>query len=297
MIEKLYPACKDYIWGGKRLKEKYRKSCEADICAESWELSFHNDGPTLLANGNALRDVVSARDLGENAAKFSFFPMLIKWIDAKDNLSVQVHPSDDYALKYENSYGKTETWYIVEADEGAGIYLGFNRNVRQAEVEQAIAANTLMDLLNFYQVKAGECYFIPSGTVHAIAKGCLICEVQQNSNLTYRVYDYDRRDKNGNPRELHIEKALKVLDYKQYTPTITRGSVVAQCEYFTLEKCTVVGEYNLPMDTSSFRCVIAVAGQGEINGKPLQAGDSYFISAYETDVVLRGNLEILIAKV
>ena len=138
--------------------------------------------------------------------------MLIKFIDAEQNLSVQVHPSDEYALQHENSFGKTEMWYIVEAEEGAGIYLGFNRTVTKEEYEAAIKENRLTELLNFYEVKAGDCYFIPSGTIHAIGKGCLICEIQQNSNLTYRVYDYGRKDKNGKERELHIDKAPRVTN-------------------------------------------------------------------------------------
>ncbi len=295
MIEKLYPVCKDYLWGGQKLKNKYNKQTNTEICAESWELSFHNDGPTCLKDGRALRDTVTPDDLGEKAKQFPFFPMLIKWIDARDNLSVQVHPSDDYALQYENSFGKTEAWYIVEAEKGAGIYLGFNRDVTKEEVEKAIVENTILSLLNFYEVKAGECYFIPSGTLHAIGKGCLICEVQQNSNLTYRVYDYDRRDKNGNPRELHVEKALKVMNFEQYTPISFDGNVVAKCSYFTLEAHRVKGEYMLPMDAESFRCVIAVSGNGTINGQAITAGESYFISANKKDVCITGNLKILIA--
>jgi len=211
--EKLYPELKDNIWGGRKLIEKYGKTTKNAICAESWELSFHPDGPTKLSDGSRLCNVATEELLGSNTKNFEFFPLMIKLIDAKDNLSVQVHPDDTYALKYENSFGKTEMWYIVEADEGAGIYLGFKEDVCEEQVENAIKQNTLTSLMNFFEVKAGDCYFIPSGTIHAIGTGCLIYEIQQNSNLTYRVYDYDRRDKNGNPRELHVEKALKVLDF------------------------------------------------------------------------------------
>ena len=199
-ILKLYPECKDYIWGGEKLKEKYGKQTHKTPCAESWELSFHNDGLTRLFSGKTLVESVAEMDLGENVNVFPFFPVLIKFIDAKENLSVQVHPSDEYALANENSFGKTEMWYIVEAEKGAGIYLGFNRDVTKEEYETAIKEKRLTELLNFYEVKAGECYFIPSGTIHAIGKGCLICEIQQNSNLTYRVYDYCRKDKNGKER-------------------------------------------------------------------------------------------------
>ena len=177
---------------------------------------------------------VTEQELGENVKVFPFFPVLIKLIDAKDNLSVQVHPSDEYALKYENSFGKTEMWYIVEAAQGAGIYLGFNRDVSKEEYETAIKENRLTELLNFYEVKAEECYFIPSGTIHAIGKGCLIYEIQQNSNLTYRVYDYGRKDKNGNERELHIDNALKVTNLNKLTP-ITFDNCLGKCEYFIVK--------------------------------------------------------------
>lgn len=297
MIEKLIPVCKDYLWGGAKLKDKYGKITDADICAESWELSFHNDGPSKLADGRILRDVVTDKDLGDRVKAFEFFPILIKWIDAKQNLSVQVHPSDEYALKHENSYGKTEMWYIVEAEEGAGIYLGFNHNVTNEEVEKAIKENTLLSLLNFFAVKPGESYFIPAGTVHAIAKGCLICEIQQNSNLTYRVYDYDRRDKNGNPRELHVEKALKVMNFERFTPIQFDGNVVGECEYFTVEKHKVCGQMELASEGKSFRCLTVIEGEGMLCGKTIKAGDSYFISADEENVCLNGNLTVLVAKV
>ena len=155
-IEKLYPACKDYLWGGNKLKEKYHKITDKTPCAESWELSFHKDGLTRLANGKTLAESVTEKDLGENAKAFPFFPVLNKFIDAKQDLSVQVHPSDSYALEHEDSFGKTEMWYIVEAEKGAGIYLGFKRAVTKEEYEQAIADHTLTDLLNFFEVKAGD---------------------------------------------------------------------------------------------------------------------------------------------
>ena len=137
-IEKLYPECKDYVWGGEKLKTDYGKLTDKTPCAESWELSFHKDGLTRLANGKTLAETVTEMDLGENVKGFPFFPVLIKFIDAKENLSVQVHPSDEYALANENSFGKTEMWYIVEAEEGTGIYLGFNRDVTKEEYEAAI---------------------------------------------------------------------------------------------------------------------------------------------------------------
>ncbi|MBQ7770178.1 MAG: ROK family protein [Clostridia bacterium] len=301
-IVKLYPECKDNIWGGVKLKEKYGKQTDKDPVAESWELSFHKDGPTRLENGATLQETAAESDLGKNCKGFPFFPMLAKLIDAKQDLSVQVHPSDAYALKYENSFGKTEMWYIVEAEQGAGIYLGFKRDVTQKEYEEAIKNHTLTDLLNFFEVKAGECYFIPSGTIHAIGAGCLICEIQQNSNLTYRVYDYGRKDKNGNERELHVEKALKVtsLEKYEYEPlsiTTAQGELLGLSRYFTTTAVCVSGETKIFADKNTFKCVMCVGGSGKIAGKAVALGDSWFVPAGYGEVLLTGNMQLIVAEV
>lgn len=176
-----------------------------------------------------IAEAITRENIGIRAAKFPFFPTLIKFIDAKSDLSVQVHPSDEYALENEDSFGKTEMWYIVEADKGAGIYLGFSKEVTAEEFKSAIEEKRLMEILNFYPAKPGDAFFIPAGTIHAIGKSCLICEIQQNSNLSYRVYDYGRKDKFGNERELHIEKALRVTSLEKFeakTATRTRFAAV-----------------------------------------------------------------------
>ena len=301
-ILKLVPECKDNIWGGVKLKEKYGKKTEKNPVAESWELSFHKDGPTRLENGKTLQETVTAQDLGKNCEGFPFFPMLVKLIDAKQDLSVQVHPSDSYALKHENSFGKTEMWYIVEAEQGAGIYLGFKKDVTQTEYEKAIADNTLTDLLNFFEVKAGDCYFIPSGTIHAIATGCLICEIQQNSNLTYRVYDYGRRDKNGNLRELHVEKALKVtnLNKYEYSPLnlkTAQGELLGLSRYFTTTSVIVNGKTSVTADKNSFKCLTCVDGKGMVDGKAVLAGDSLFVPAGYGEVCMEGDMTVIMAEV
>ncbi len=301
-IVKLYPECKDNIWGGVKLKEKYGKQTDKEPVAESWELSFHKDGPTRLENGATLKETASENDLGKNCKGFPFFPMLAKLIDAKQDLSVQVHPSDAYALKNENSFGKTEMWYIVEAEQGAGIYLGFKRDVTKAEYEEAIKNHTLTDLLNFFEVKAGECYFIPSGTIHAIGSGCLICEIQQNSNLTYRVYDYGRKDKNGNERELHVDKALKVtsLEKYEYTPLAiptAQGELLGLSRYFTTTAVGVSGEKKLFADKNTFKCMMCVGGKGKIDGKDVTLGDSWFVPAGCGEVLLQGDMQLIVAEV
>ena len=295
-ICKLIPECKDNIWGGNKLKQSYGKLTDKTPCAESWELSFHKDGPCKLENGKTLAECVSEKDLGSNLNGFTFFPTLIKFIDAQGDLSVQVHPSDDYALKNENSFGKTEMWYIVEAEEGAGIYLGFNRKVSSKEYEDAIKNNSLTQLLNFYPVKAGDCYFIPSGTIHAIGKGCLICEIQQNSNLTYRVYDYGRVDKNGKQRELHVDKALKVTNLDSYKP-ISPDNLLGVSKYFTVKKLTLSGEQSFETDGSTFNCLTCISGSAKINGELMNKGDSYFVSANNVKYTLSGSAEIIMTEI
>lgn len=296
-IEKLYPECKDYVWGGRKLRDKYGKKTECDPCAESWDLSFHKDGLTRLSSGETLKDSVTAAELGKKASAFDDFPLLIKFIDAKADLSVQVHPSDEYALANENSYGKTEMWYIVEAEEGAGIYLGFKENVTRDEVRAAIKEKRLVSLLNFFPVKEGEAYFIPSGTVHAIGHGTLIAEIQQNSNLTYRVYDYGRRDKFGNERELHVEKALAVMSFSKYEPTRFEDGILGKCEYFTAKRYTVRGVCEFFADEDSFNSIVCTKGEGEIDGIKLSAGDSFFIPAGYGKYNILGDCEIILTYV
>lgn len=296
-IEKLIPTCKDYLWGGNKLKEKYGKCTVCDPCAESWELSFHTDGKTLLLDGKTLEETVTDFEMGNNIQNFPFFPVLIKFIDAKSNLSVQVHPSDEYALTHENSFGKTEMWYIVEADEGAGIYLGFNRDVTAEEYERAIKENTLTDLLEFYSVKPGECYFIPAGTIHAIGAGCLICEIQQNSNLTYRVYDYGRRDKNGCERELHIEKAMLVTSLKKHELKTLCGNTLGVSKYFNVQKLVVNGVVTQNASNKSFQCVTCTEGAGSIDGQSIKQGDSFFVPAGYGKYNLEGDMTMIITDI
>ncbi len=299
---KLIPECKDNIWGGTKLKERYGKTSDAEIVAETWELSYHKDGPSRLEDGSLITTSLSAEEIGSNCADFSFFPTLVKLIDARQDLSVQVHPSDAYALKNENSFGKTEMWYIVEADEGAGIYLGFKKDVTTEEFEESIRTNSLTDLLNFYEVKAGECYFIPSGTIHAIGAGCLICEIQQNSNLTYRVYDYGRKDKNGKERELHVEKAKLVTDLNAYTArplgiSTKYGECLGISKYFTVTKLSVDGSLTVDMDKASFKAFTCVEGEGTIGGERLCLGDTRLITAHDGAIELNGRMTVIMTEI
>ena len=208
---------KDYIWGGTRLKTEFGFETEKEIAAEGWMLSCHKDGTNTVLNGEfagkiltEVLDIWGKEALGKNAERFTYFPLLIKLIDAKDKLSVQVHPDDSYALKNEGEYGKTEMWYVVDCDEGASLIYGFNKEISKEEFESRIKDNTLSEVCNYVPVKKGDVFFIGAGTLHAIGEGILIAEVQQNSNTTYRVSDYGRLGADGNPRPLHIEKAVDV---------------------------------------------------------------------------------------
>jgi mannose-6-phosphate isomerase len=210
---------------------------------------------------------------------------------------VQVHPDDEYALKNENSLGKTEMWYIVEAEEGAGIYLGFKKSITKEELSEAIKEKRLTELMNFYRVSAGECYFIPAGTIHAIGKGCLIAEIQQNSNLTYRVYDYGRVGKDGKERELHVEKAKAVATLKKFEPQVFPDGVLGSCEYFTARKYGIDGGRVLNATEDSFHAVTVIDGGGSINGISFEKGDTLFIPAGFGKYKINGKAEVIVTSV
>lgn len=215
-ILKLLPTGKDYIWGGTQLREEYDKKIEMSPLAETWECSVHPDGPSVIANDSFKRQTLAEvlkqhpEYLGSKV-KNGELPVLVKFIDAKEKLSVQVHP-DDYARKYERQNGKTEMWYVIDSIEGASLILGFQHKVTPEILHQAIETGTLDKHLQKVEVHKGDTFFVPAGTVHAIGAGILIAEIQESSNVTYRVYDYNRVDKNGNKRELHFDKAMCVMD-------------------------------------------------------------------------------------
>ena len=279
-IVKLKPATKDYIWGGKKLK-KMGKEAPYDNIAECWELSFNEAGPSIIASGDnegkALKDIATKEDLGDACSKFPFFPVLIKLIDSDSNLSVQVHPSDEYALKNENQLGKTEMWYVIDAEPGAGLYVGFKKETTPEEVRKKIEDGSIMEILNFFEVKPGETYFIPSGTIHAIGKGVTVIEIQQNSTLTYRLYDYKRKDKNGNERELHVDKALKVLNFTPYKALSFEKPLIGECEYFSSYEYDVKGNEHVKASPNSFASITFIEGEGVFAGISYRKGDTFFI--------------------
>lgn len=305
-ILKLTPAFKDYIWGGQQLKSEY-KVTDLDRVSEAWVLSCHKDGASVVEggeyDGKTLTEVLSAAGkevLGSACDRFERFPVLIKLIDAAQNLSVQVHPDDEYALRVEKEYGKTEMWYIVAAKEGAGIYYGFKDTVTKEEFRKSIENNTLTELLEFVPVKAGESYFIPAGTIHAIGAGLLIAEVQQNSNTTYRVYDYGRVGADGKPRDLHIEKALDVTALTPAPKGAQFGEaegmkIISQCGYFRARALELDGERTLK-NGESFMNLLVLSGEGSVNGRAFRKNDSFFVPA-GAEAVLSGNGSIIVTDV
>ena len=311
-ILKLKPAYKDYLWGGHRLVDEFGMEYEGDILAEAWELSCHPDGPSVIDNGpykgKTLKEYIDANGmevLGTHCRRFREFPILTKFIDARDNLSIQVHPSNGFALQNEGQYGKTEMWYVLDAEPGAYLYYGFRQEISKEEFSQRIRDNTLLDVLNPVKVQKGDALFIESGTLHAIGKGILIAEIQQNSNVTYRVYDYGRVGKDGKKRDLHIEKALAVTNR---VPIVTRGENyphIADCDYFTVDKLDLDGRLTYRMqgnvNEESFLSILILDGEGTITNKgekiSYKKGDSIFLCASSGDYSIEGKCDALLTTI
>ena len=298
-IYRLTPSLKDNIWGGNKLRE-YGKESDKDRIAESWELSFTSGGEAKIADGREMTEAFPRSAWGTLADKFHAFPVLTKFIDAKDNLSVQVHPSDSYALENEGQFGKTEMWYVVEADEGAGLYMGLENRCDPDEFAAAVADGTVEKLLSFKNVKKGDVYFIPSGTIHAIGAGVVIFEIQQNSTLTYRLYDYMRRDKDGNLRELHVDKAMKVSLLEPYQEAVfdkNDESLIGTCEYFETRKYQLnFTKIGFNVENDSFLSITCVSGCGSINGEKMQRGDTFFSPAGSGEIIVEGECEIIAVR-
>jgi len=276
---KLEPVVKSYIWGGNYFK-KFGKGIHAENISELWELSARNDSSRIVSGklrGQLLKDVLEEEDVGPVSKKFPYFPLLIKLIDAKENLSVQVHPSDDYALKNEKSFGKTEMWHILSHDEGAGLYVGLNRDYSKEEIEEKLKNGIILDALNFFPVKDGDTFLINSGTIHAIGKGVRLIEIQQNSDLTYRLYDYHRKGADGKERELHIDKALKVIDYHAFKKSVSKGNLLEDTRYFKVERVEIHGELFLKADKDSFISFTFIDGNGSVDNIPYNIYDTFFL--------------------
>ena len=279
MIFKLKPVGKDYIWGGNRLKNEYGKNIPLSPLAETWECSVHPDGESIIADGefsgHTLRDILNMHPEYCGTDNPDGMPLLIKLIDAADNLSVQVHPDDDYALMHENQNGKTEMWYVLDAEENSCLIYGFENSFTKDEIEKSLRNGDIINKLKKVPVRKGDVFFIPAGTVHAIGKGVLVAEIQQNSNLTYRIYDYDRTDKDGNPRPLHIQKALDVMNLSPapwYSPDDDKIKTIdysletlCKCQYFKVQKLSLRNNFTLVSDVKSFKIILCTDGEGFIS--------------------------------
>ena len=299
-ILKLKPACKDYLWGGRRLVEKFGIN-GGEICAEAWTLSTHPDGASMLENGETLAEYVNLRGtkiLGTNCQKFRDFPILIKFIDAREDLSVQVHPTDDYALAHENQLGKSEMWYILDADENSVVYCGFSKKISREEFVVRIKNNSLVEVLNAVPAHKGDVIFIPAGTIHAVGKGVLLAEIQQNSNVSYRIFDY------GRGRKLHIAQALDVTNL---TPLKPRDDYphLAACDYFVVDKLNLDGkilsEAGGVVDDKTFLSVLILDGAGKIFSGDEEIsyckGDSFFVTAGSGAWKIRGTCDALLTTI
>lgn len=311
-ILKLKPACKDYLWGGHRLTESYGIEASGEVLAEAWELSCHPDGPSVILNGpyegKTLPEFIAAEGkaaLGTNCARFAEFPILIKFIDAQQSLSIQVHPDNEYALEHEGQYGKTEMWYVIDAAPGAFLYHGFEKEISLEELEQRIREETLLEVLHKVKVQRGDVLFIEPGTIHAIGEGILIAEIQQNSNVTYRVYDYGRVGKDGKKRALHIEKALAVTNRAPAGRDPKCYPHMADCDYFTVDKMNLDGFLTEKMQGivtgASFVSILVLDGKGIITcGKEamdFKRGDSLFLPAGSGYYTIEGACDALVTTI
>ena len=295
---------KTALWGGNTLKSKWGKPCDFEKLAETWELACRADAVNTIQNGE-YNEKTLAEYIEENPDSISSekFPLLIKFIDAEDKLSLQVHPDDKFAAEVENDVGKTEMWYIADAKEGAEIIYGMKEGVSEFDPTR------IEEQVKRIAVRKGDCFFIPSGMLHAIGSGCLIAEIQQNSDLTYRVYDYDRRDSEGKLRQLHTEKALAVIrpftddevnTIRYSSPDkIGIGDCLASCKYFNVNRVNVTDEQIITAD-EVFHSLLCVEGNGEIiygnESYTISKGDSYFIPAGLGKYILKGSLTVLISR-
>ena len=318
---KLKSVPKQIIWGGERLRRDFNKTAPFNKIAESWELTVRDDGMSVIENGSykgkALDEYIKENPgaVGTGNSE-NRFPLLIKFIDAEDDLSIQVHPDDLYALENEPDTGKTEMWYIAEADENASLIYGMKDNVSREALQNMLENGDASQVLNKISIKKGDVYFIPAGQVHAICKGVLIAEIQQNSNVTYRMYDYDRLGADGKKRELHVTKALDVIKHRgdaeidalrfcgnavRRDPAVC-SEVLCDCSYFRVSKITCHDNISFDVDSTSFASLLflnsnsATVTCGGVS-TTAERGDSIFIPAGGGTVAVEGECEFLLSEI
>ncbi len=305
---KFHPILKERLWGGTKLKEVLGKSIESDITGESWELSAVSGDVSVVANGElsgtTLQELIDSQPenlLGKNVfERFgNNFPILIKFIDAKQDLSIQLHPNDELAKKRHYSFGKTEMWYVMDADENANLIVGFDKDVTKVEYAKSLENDTLLELLNYEQVKEGDTFFINTGKIHAIGAGVLLAEIQQTSDITYRVFDFNRRDKNGNLRELHTELALDAIDYTKkndfkvdYSNIQDVINPMVDCPYFTTNYLELAKDSIQDIsERDSFTIYMCVGGSATITNDfgsvAIRKGETVLVPAMSKMISIR----------
>lgn len=306
----LEPVYKNYIWGGTRIKNNLQKNTPYEKTAESWEISANKNGQTIIKNGaykgktitelfnSNLKDTI----FGTKCNEMDVFPLLIKFIDAENNLSVQVHPDDEYAKKFENDIGKTEMWYIMDCQDNCELILGLDEKVTNENKSELLTQKNIEGYLKKVKIHKGDIIYIPSGTVHAILSGAFICEIQQNSDITYRLYDWNRVGADGKPRELHLQKALDVIKVKtdasiNTTPSIEGKHRILEFSKFKVDKIKVNNEFTDTINNESFCTMNVVNGKGTLIYKEetfeLKIGDGFILPANLGEYKIQGNLEIL----
>lgn len=297
---KFKPILKERLWGGTKLKDVLNKPIESDITGESWELSGVSGDISEVANGalegTSLQELISLQGeslLGKSVVERfgNEFPILIKFIDAKQDLSIQLHPNDALAKKRHNSFGKTEMWYIMDANPGSQLIVGFNKDVEKSEYIESLESGTLLDLMNYEEVKEGDTYFINTGKIHAIGAGVLLAEIQQTSDVTYRVYDFDRKDKDGNLRELHTSLAVDAIDYERkndfkvdYPKGKDETNTMVDCPYFKTNFLELTQPLKLDVSQrDSFTIYMCVGGAAQISNDwgtaSIQKGETVLVAA------------------
>lgn len=315
----LQPVGKDYLWGGRRLNDEFEKNIDMSPLAETWECSTHPDGLSIVASGEyAGRDLASVLQehpeyLGTHPETKGELPILIKFIDANQDLSVQVHPTDEYARNNENgAWGKTEMWYVLDAANEAKLIYGLKHDMEPVQLKRALESGIVEKYLQKVPVCKDDVFFIPAGTIHAIGAGALVAEIQQNSNLTYRFYDYERVDKQGNKRKLHVDKALEAADLHasctprqpmrvlKYRPGVA-SELLCRCKYFEVQRMLVNTERRQQVyfraDELSFRVLLCINGCGtmEFEGESLHfyKGDCIFVPADSVEIRIHGQVQFL----
>lgn len=315
---KLLPYISSTIWGGKRLIKEYGVETEKENAAEAWVLSCHPNGCAAIQNGEfkgkTLREVYldNKSICGSKGENFDDFPVLIKFIDAQDNLSIQVHPDDEYCRKTGKGAGKTECWYILDCEEDAQLILGFKEKISREEFAASIENDTVLDCVQSYKVNKGDFFFIDAGTLHAICKGVLLAEVQQNSDTTYRIYDYNRRQADGSLRELHVSSARDVTVTEPFKKEnfikcngeqlyINEEYELVSTEMFTVKKLNLDGSFGGNVSKESFISLLILEGEGTLTygneQMSFKKGESIFLPASFGEFSLSGKAEVLITSI